>query len=170
MNLLQGEYAPPLRWRRLRRQWLPVAAVLVAALLLNLGALVADYQRQKALAAALKTEQFALAREVLPNGRIQSPERQLRALMNQAQTQAPTRFSALLAAAGKHLPGDAGYVVRSISFDGRAGRLRLEVRASNFKQIQQFREAMKSKAVDAKLLSSSARGQGILARLELSEQ
>ena len=169
LNILQGEFSAPLPWRQIRRQWAPVAVAAAAALLLNFGGLIYHYQAQKQLATELKAEQFALAREALPAGRIQSPERQLRALLNQSQLAEPTRFSALLTRVGPHLKGDTGYAVRSLNFDGRTSVLRLEVRAANFQQIELFRKTMKDNAVSAKLLNSSARGNGVLARLELSE-
>jgi general secretion pathway protein L len=169
MNLLQGAFNTSLQWRQYRREWMPVVAVCIAALLLNFGALVYHYQTQKQLSVDLQAQKYALAREVLPSGRIQSPERQVRAMLNQLQTGGPTRFTALLALVGPHLQGEAGYSVRNITFDGRTSILRLEVRAKNFQQIEQFRAAMKKNAVRAKLLNSSARGEGILARLELSE-
>ena len=70
---------------------------------------------------------------------------------------------------GNDVPHDAGYAVRSLNFDGRTSMLRLEVRAANFQQIELFRKVMKDNSVSAKLLNSSARGKGVLARLELSE-
>ena len=56
-----------------------------------------------------------------------------------------------------------------ISFDGDKGSLRLEVSAPNFQQIEQLRTTLSSGDLNVKMLNSSARDDGYLARLELSE-
>lgn len=168
-TLLQGEFKPPLRLRHHWREWKPVAIVCLAALLLNYGVLLYHYWNAKQRAENLQAEKFALVREVIPTGRISSPERQLRAAMAQQNQSGPTRFGAMLAAIGPVLTGEAGYTVRTLNYDSVAQSLRLEVRTTDFQHIEKFRGQMQERGLQAELLNSSAQGKGILARLELKE-
>jgi general secretion pathway protein L len=168
-NMLQGDFQPPLRWRKYWNDWKLVAAIGLAAVLLNYAVLLYQYANVKATARDLQAEKHTLARKAIPSGKITSPERQLRAALSQLSTSGPTRFGPLLAAVGPALGGESGYTVRTINFDGNAGILRLEVRSRDFQQIEKFRTQMQQRGLQAQLLNSSAQGEGILARLELKE-
>lgn len=168
-NMLQGDFQPPLRWRKYWNDWKPVMAACLAALLLNYGVLLYHYVDVKETASALQAEKFALARKAIPSGKITSPERQLQAALSQRNSARPTNFGAMLVAVGPLLSGKAGYTVRTINYDGGAQSLRLEVRSGDFQDIEKFRTEMQQRGFQAKLLNSSAQGDGILARLELRE-
>jgi general secretion pathway protein L len=168
-TLQQGDFRPPLRWRHYLRLWQPVALVCLAALVMNYGVLLYHYNSVKGTAGQLQAEKYALAREVIPVGKISSPERQMRAAMTQRSSTGPTRFGAMLARVGPALGGESGYTVRTINYDGNNESLRLEVRTRDFQQIEQFRTTLANSGLQAELLNSSAQGQGILARLELVE-
>ena len=75
----------------------------------------------------------------------------------------------MIARVGPALGSEAGYTVRNINYDGGNRSLRLELRANDFQHIEQFRNVMQQRGIEAQLLNSSAQGQGILARLELKE-
>lgn len=169
LDLLQGDYRPPLPWRRYWQQWRPVAAVALAALLVNIGALAFQYFSAKQRALELEQEKYELVREVFPQGRIQSPERQLRAALAQSNAFGPSNFADMIARVGPRLEGKVGYSLRSISFDGNSSVLQIEVRAQTFQQIEQLRSTMEQSRLQARLLSSSAQAEGIVARIEVRE-
>lgn len=168
-NMLQGDFQPPLRWRQYWRDWKPVAVACLAALLLNYVVLLYHYSSVKHTAEELRAEKQALARKAIPTGKITSPERQMRAALTQLSTSGPTNFGSMLATVGPALGGESGYAVRTINYDGSTDGLRLEVRTKDFQQIEQFRNEMQQRGIEANLLNSSAQGEGILARLELKE-
>ncbi len=169
LDLLQGDFRPALSWQRYWQQWKPVAAVGLAALVVNMGALAFEYRAVKERSLQLEQEKYALAREVFPQGRIQSPERQLRAALAQVQSFGPSNFADLVARLGPRLEGKAGYSLRSISYDGNSSTLQFEVRAQSFQQIEQLRSALEQSRLQARLLNSSAIADGIVARIEVKE-
>jgi general secretion pathway protein L len=169
LNLLQGDLRPALRWRHYWHDWKPVAIAALAAVLVNYAVLIYHYSSAREAATVLEAKKYALAREAIPNGKISSPERQLRAALTQLSSAGPSRFGPMIARVGPALGSEAGYTVRNINYDGGNRSLRLELRANDFQHIEQFRNVMQQRGIEAQLLNSSAQGQGILARLELKE-
>ncbi len=169
VNLLQGDFRPALRWRHYWHYWKPVAIAALLALLVNYTALVYHYSSAREASRVLEAKKYELAREVIPSGKISSPERQLQAALAQLSSAGPTRFGPMIAEVGPALGSEAGYTVRNINYEGSNRSLRLELRGNDFQHIEQFRSVMQQRGLDAQLLNSSAQGQGILARLELKE-
>lgn len=167
VNLLQGEFRPSMPWARLWAQWQWVAYAAVIAVALNYSQMFISYLSLKSQSTAMRAEMVEVYRSAVPSGRLHDPVRQMRAAVGQINASGPTGFTRMVQVLGPKLDGKKGFAVRSISYDGNANLIRLEVEAGNFQQVEQLRAGLESSGLPARLINSSAQGEGIVARLEL---
>ena len=166
-DLRQGEFAPQLPLRRWWAVWQQVAVALGVALILKTGLSVADYQALKAEDLQLRQAIQDSYRRVNPRGAVVDVEKQLnRQLAELGAGEQHRAFTPILVT----LLGAAGAVpditLTSVNFSG--GReIRVNLSAPNFQSVEQVREQLGQRALQASLESSNARGDGVVARLRV---
>ena len=166
-DLRQGEFAPRLPLQRWWGIWQQVAVALGVALILKAGLSVADYQSLKAQDLQLRQAIHDSYRRINPRGAVVDVEKQLNRQLAELGAGAEHRVFTpvlvrLLSAAGA-VPD---ITLRSVNFSG--GReIRVNLSAPNFQSVEQVREQLGQRSLQANLESSNARGDGVAARLRL---
>lgn len=168
-NLLQGEFAPRLPFERWWRQWRPVAALLLVALLVHMSAGWLDLRRLQGENVALREEIQSLYREVNPRGAVVDAEKQLRRqLAALGGTSDAAQFSALLEPLGLQLAAQPGAALASLNYSQRNGELRVNLLAPDFAAVERIRSALAEAGLSATLESSSRSGDRVRARLRIA--
>lgn len=165
-NVLQGDFAPPLPWRRWWQQW-RVAALLLVALVAADGLFtLLETSRIRAAEAALQQELVTLFRSAVPQGQLVDPVAQLRAVVTQAggNQQALLPLLTLLAPALQSAP-DAQ--VQSLDFNAENGELQLQIRSGTLAAAEALRGSIQALGLQADLLGSNSDGNGSRSRLRV---
>ena len=166
-DLRQGEFAPQLALKRWWGVWQQVAVALGVALILKTGLSVADYQTLKAEDLQLRQAIQDSYRRINPRGAVVDVEKQLNRQLAELGAGAQHRaFTPVLVT----LLGAAGAVpeitLTSVNFSG--GReIRVNLSAPSFQSVEQVREQLGQRSLQASLESSNARGDGVVARLRV---
>lgn len=167
-QLLQGDYAPRLPYERWWRQWRRVAALLLAALCLQLLSGWLDLRRLQRENIALRSEIQAIYRSVNPRGAVVDAEKQLRRqLQDSGGGDSGAAFSALLAPLGELVAGQEGATLASLNFNRRSGQLRVNLLAANFGAVERIRAGLSAAGLAATLENSSRAGDQVRARLRI---
>jgi type II secretion system protein L len=166
-DLRQGEFAPQLPLKRWWGVWRQVTVALGVALILKTGLSVADYQALKAEDLQLRQAIQDSYRRVNPRGAIVDVEKQLNRQLAElgagAQRRAFTPVLVTLLSAAGAVPH---ITLTSVNFSG--GReIRINLSAPNFQSVEQVREQLGQRSLQASLENSNARGDGVVARLRV---
>ncbi|MEM1114609.1 MAG: type II secretion system protein GspL [Pseudomonadota bacterium] len=170
LNLLQGEFAPQLPLGRWWQQWRAVAAVFAIAFTVQMLATWLDYRQLNAENIALRTAVQDSYREVNPRGAVVDAEKQLRrqleALRGSGQS---SGFVSLMDRVGGVIAKSRGTSITSINYSDRGGEMRLNIVARNFEAVEAIREGIAKAGLRAEMESSSARDDGVRARIRVGE-
>jgi len=171
INLLQGSYAPRLPLRRWWDDWRRVAAVLGLAVGLHLLATWADYAQLDRQNLALRGAIEGSYRQANPRGAVVDPERQLQRQLNELRGGGQgSGFVSLVADVGEVLAANPGTSVASLNYSQRGGEMRLNIIAADYSTVEKIRADIGAAGLEAVLENSSAQGDGVRARLRVSER
>jgi hypothetical protein len=139
------------------------------ALILKTGLSVADYQALKAEDLQLRQAIQDSYRRVNPRGAVVDVEKQLNRQLAElgagAQRRAFTPVLVTLLSAAGAVPD---ITLTSVNFSG--GReIRINLSAPNFQSVEQVREQLGQRSLQASLENSNARGDGVVARLRVAD-
>tara|TARA_A100001388_G_C28437578_1_gene342581 strand:- start:27 stop:461 length:435 start_codon:yes stop_codon:yes gene_type:complete len=137
------------------------------ALILKTGLSVADYQTLKAEDLQLRQAIQDSYRRINPRGAVVDVEKQLNRQLAElgagAQHRAFTPVLVMLLGAAGAVPE---ITLTSVNFSG--GReIRVNLSAPSFQSVEQVREQLGQRSLQASLESSNARGDGVVARLRV---
>lgn len=167
LDLLQGEFAPALPWRRWWWQWRwPVGAV-AAALLLQFGLALGELWWLQAETLELRRQVEATYREVIPRGALVDPEAQLKRQLAGKEQGETLQFVPLLAQVNTALQQVPAAQLAGLTYSGRRGELRLTLEAPRFADVETLRGAIGQQGLNAALVGSSADGERTRARLKV---
>jgi type II secretion system protein L len=170
-NLLQGDYAPRLPLERWWRQWRPVAAMFALAFGLQLVATYTDYLGLQRENLALRGAVEASYRKAYPRGAVVDPEKQLQRQLDAMRGSDQTSgFVSLMAKVGAVIAERPGTSIASINYNDKADEMRMNILAADFEAVEQVRSAINQAGLQAVMESSSARADGVRARLRVGER
>lgn len=170
IDLLQGNLARILPWRRWWDQWRRVAIVLAAVLVVQLIVMGIEHRSLSKQNIALRQQIEAVYRTVEPRGVVNDPELQLKRKVQALQGRQGGAALPLLQQVGTAIKGAAGITVQNLTYSERQGELRLSITAGAFKDIEAVRAAMEKVGLDAQLVGSNADGDKTRAQLRITER
>ena len=171
INLLCGDFAPRLPVGLWWRQWRAVAAVLVAAFVLQLGAAYAEYRSLSAQNSALRSAVQDSYRSVFPTGVVVDAEKQLRRQLDAlGGTGEGSGFVSLMERVGDAISGMPGTTIASINYNDKGGEMRLNIVAADFEGVEKLRSRMNEVGLEAITESSNTKGDRVSARLRVKER
>ena len=171
LNLLQGAYAARLPLQRWWRRWRMVAALLAAALGLQLASTWASYSQLKSANLQLQQQIEGSYRELNPQGRARDYLKALQQQLTAARGSARgVGFVTLLARTGQQLQAGPGLQLTSIHFNEKSAALRLQLLAPDFAAVESLRTRLVAAGLQVQMEHSSKRDQRVRARLQVRAQ
>ena len=167
INLLQGDYALNLPWKKWWKSWQRVALFLLAAIVLQFTVTFVQLEVLEANNVALRAEIESTYRGVVPRGAIMDPERQLRRKVDALKGSGGEGFVSLLAKVGAELAKIEGLSLQSLNYAGKQSEIRLTVLANDFDDVETLRASIEGLGLKAELTGSSADGNKTRARLRI---
>lgn len=171
LNLLCEDFAPRLPLRLWWQQWRAVAAVLVAAFVVQLGTSYAEYRNLSAQNIALRSAVQDSYRSVFPTGVVVDAEKQLRRQLDAlGGTGEGAGFIPLMEQVGAAIAGMPGTTIASINYNDKGGEIRLNIVAADFEGVEKLRSRINEAGLEAVTESSNAKGDRVSARLRVKER
>ncbi len=167
INLLQGEFALGLPWKKWWKHWRLAAVVLASAVVLNLLFSVITLQVLDNRNLALRTEIEQEYRSVVPRGAVMDPVRQLRGRIGDMQGGSGPAFVNLFAGIAKALVQVEGLTIQNINYTERQSELRLTIIANSFDDVETARSNIEKLGLTAELTGTNADGDKTRARLRV---
>jgi len=168
LDLRQGGFAPRLPLGRWWAAWRPVAVAAGVALVLALGADIAEYQRLKAENLALRSAIQSSYRLANPKGAVVDAEKQLdRQIAEFIPTSTGSRFTPMLAAVTSAVAEDDELSISTLNFSASAAEIRLDLTASDYAAVEGLRRRLSNAGFTATLETSSSRNEQVRARLRV---
>jgi general secretion pathway protein L len=153
------------------REWRLPASFLLAAFLAQVGSSYADYRSLDADNERLRLQMDTTYRDVVPQGAISDPEKQLkRKLSGQKSGSNSAGFVVLMEQIGRVVGAQEGALIASVNFTEKVGDVRLNLYAPDFKAVESIRAGLAAKGMEADLENSNAQGEGVRARLKVREK
>jgi len=166
-DLRQGAYAPKLPLTRWWQQWQRVAVALGVALILKTGVSVADYQTLKAQDLHLRQAMQVSYRQVNPQGAVVDIEKQLNRQLAEFGAGTNQRaFTPMLTQLLEAVATVEGILLTSVNYSG-GNALRVNLTAPDFPSVERVQEALRTGTFSVELENSSARREGVVARLSV---
>ncbi len=168
-DLRQGRFAPQLPLGRWWRLWQRVAVAAGVALVLQLGADVAQYQRLKADNTRIRQAIQDSYRQANPRGAVVDVEKQLdRQIAEFNPSSNGLAFTPLLAAITASLAEQGSISLSTLNFSASSGEVRLDLMADDFAAVEALRQLLGRRGLDATLETSSSRDEQVRARLRVA--
>ena len=167
INLLQGDFARSLPWKKWWRHWRIAAYLLLAAIVVQL---LVSYSQIKSLEARnleLRADTERAYRSVVPRGAVMDPERQLRRKLKGLQGASGEGFVSVIAKVSPLLSATDGLVLQSLNYNERQTELRLTILANGFNDVETLRGNIEQAGLRADLTGSNAEGDKTRARLRV---
>lgn len=151
LNLLQGEFLPPLPWRKWWLQSRAVAALAVLALCLHLVyGFVQNYSLREEVV-ALQTQVEQTYRELIPRGKLVDPEKQLQRKVNALKGETGSRFIPMYRGVAEVLWNAGAIRMQAMSFSSKQSEIRMTLVAPSFNDIETLRANIERQHVTAEL-------------------
>lgn len=170
INILQGEFALSLPWKKWWLMWKIVLIAFMAILVVQFAATIFQQQLLASRNLDLRADIEAAYRTVVPRGAVIDPERQLKRKVDQLQNSDGVGFMAGFAKISRVLSALEGISIQSLNYSGRQGELRLTLIANTFEDVETARTNLEKQGLKAELTGSSAEGEKTRARLKVSYQ
>ncbi len=167
LDLRQRDFRPKLPFLKWWITWRRVGFTLALALTFNTALAIADYQMLKAENLVLRKTINESYRRVNPTGSVVDVEKQLdRQLAKFGSGSYRTSFTPVVVEILNSAKNLQGISFNSINYRDD-GDVRLNCYAADFQLVERFRQILSSGNLSAKLESSSASGDGVVARLRV---
>ncbi len=167
INLLQGEYAQKLPWRKWWRTWKVALIVLAAVVVLNILMTFVRIQVLESRNLELRQMTEQAYRSAVPRGAVMQPESQLRRKVEAMRTGGGGGFITLFDRVAVVLSRVEGLELQSINYSGQQNELRLTIIAREFNDVETVRSNLESEGLSAELTGSNADGDKTRARLRI---
>ena len=167
INLLQGDYAPSLPWKKWWQTWKVAALLLVTAVVFQL---VGSYTRLSVLEQnnlELRTEIEQAYRSVVPTGAVMDHEKQLRRKVGAMKGAPDEGFVSILSQIGPVLNAVNGLSLQSLNYNEKQSEVRIIILASNFNDVETARANLEKLGLKAELTGSNIEGDKTRARLRV---
>lgn len=170
INVLQGQFALSLPWKKWWLLWKAVAIAFLVVLAVQFVVTIGQQQLLESRNLDLRADIEAAYRTVVPRGAVIDPERQLKRKVNQLQNSDGVGFIAGFAKVSRVLSALEGLSIQSLNYSGKQGELRLTIVANTFDDVETARANLEKTGLKAELTGSSAEGEKTRARLKVSYQ
>jgi len=171
LNLRQGDFAPRLPLARWWGQWRAVAAVFIAAFVLQLAAVYADYRNLAAENVALRSAVQESYRRAFPEGQVVDAEKQLRRQLDVLRgTTQSSGFVSLVERVGQAVAGMPGTSIATMNYNDSSDEMRMNIVAADFEGVEQLRSRINESGLEAVMESSSSQGDEVRARLRVGKR
>jgi general secretion pathway protein L len=173
LNLLTDSYSPQEANQQNWKVWLPAAAMILLAVIIQYGDAIMAYRHSQSQLAELEAANQALFQQTFPNiKRIVNikaqAEQELLALQKQGGGNS-SLYLRLLYQSGENLAKDQALQVQALEFTN--GILSLHLTGSSIAQIETFKQSMeKTPGIRVNIQSAETGDQGLSAHLDISEQ
>lgn len=168
INVRQGHFAKPLPWQRWWREWRAVAALVLVTLLAYVAVQGLEYRQLSERRQMLSQQIESQYRQVVPQGPMVEPVRQLKRQLAQVQGTDQGRGAVALLNAVLPVVAESGTVeLRNLSFNRDRGELRLQCWAASFEAVEGLRRGLEQAGLAVELINTSADGDGQQARLRV---
>ena len=170
IDLLQGDLARVLPWRRWWDQWRRPAIALAVVLAVQFIVMGVEHRKLNKQNIALRQQMEAVYRSVEPRGVINDPELQLKRKVEALRGRQGGAAMPLLLRVGTALKATPDISVQNLTYSERQGEMRLSITAGSFKDIEAVRLAVEKAGLDAQLVGSNADGDKTRAQLRVTEK
>lgn len=167
MDLLQGDFARALPWKKWWSQWKVVAVFAAVALLVHLVGLFFEVKQLKAENKDYRVAIENVYRQVVPKGAIMDPERQLRKKVNSMKGGSDQSFTAMLDTVSKVLASMGTVDLQLVNYSSKGSEMRITLLTSSFNEVDTIRQNLEAKGIRAELAGSTNDGGKTRARLKL---
>jgi general secretion pathway protein L len=167
IDLLQGDFAPSLPWKKWWQQWKWVVVILGAVILLKLVTGFAEIQLLEARNIELRGEIEKSYRSVVPKGAVLDPERQLRRKVNNMKGSSGEGFVSEFNRVAMVLAKIEGLQLQSLNYTAKNSEIRVSVLANDFDAVETARSNLEQVGLKAELTGSSNEGGKTRARLRI---
>lgn len=170
INLCQGEFSQRLPVERWWKDWRNLVATAAACFVVYVGVMVFQVRTLERENLAVRQEIEQVFRAAMGPGRMTNPEVQLRQAVSEVQpaSAAGRLVTPLLEDLLPTLATD-DTTVRSIAYAANSGEINLSVQAGAFSSIENLRERIAARGLQAEVLSASAQGDVHSARLRIRQ-
>jgi general secretion pathway protein L len=168
INLLQGEFAPKIPWKKIWKQWRKTTFIVTAAILVQFVYAITDYQLAKRNDVKLRQQIEQTYRQAVPAGNMLEPVRQLKRKLANYNTTNSSHFIPVLSDVGSELAKNPSLQLQGLNYSEQKNSLQLTLLADNFNSVETLRTALEGKGLEAKLSSSNAEGEKVRARLQIT--
>lgn len=169
LDLLQGQFARVLPWRRWWREWRWPAQALALAVVVQFAVAGVQHYRLQQQNLNLRQQVEQTYREIEPRGVVANPELQLRRKVEALQGRQGGGLMPVLQQVGGALTGVNGVTLNNITYSERQGEVRINLSAASFKDVETVRGAIAAKGLKAQLVGSNADGEKTRAQLRITE-
>ena len=170
IDLCQGDFSQRLpieRWWKLWQSVVIFAGVCVAA---YVGTLLFEIHTLGRENLKIRQQIEAVARSVIPQGRIVDPEKQLNNLLRQSQpVDQSVSVISLLAVALPQITQEPSVQVKGISFASESGELNFSIQADSFSAFESLSQNLRNQGLNAETSSFNAQGNVQTARLRVTK-
>ncbi|GAB1258611.1 hypothetical protein NBRC116494_31130 [Aurantivibrio plasticivorans] len=169
VDLRQGSYARQLPFKRWFKEWRPVAILGAVALFAFVAVNVAQIQVLDSKRAKLMAQGVEVYRQVVPEGRVQDPEKQLKRKVAEFET--TPNAGSLMEFYSKVAPliaNNNDISLRSLRYTNQTGDLQLTLEASSYGSVVSLSDAINSTGLQARLQNTSQQGGQQQARMIVS--
>lgn len=167
INLLQGEYAPSLPWKKWWKTWKASAVMVLVAIVVNILFSVIALQVLDSRNYQLRAETERVYRSVVPHGAVMRPAQQLRRKVEELGGGGGERFMPLLERTAKVLTAVNGVELQTLNYSEKQSELRLTILANGFNDVETVRANLEKAGLVAELGGTNAEGSKTRARLRI---
>jgi general secretion pathway protein L len=170
IDLCQGEFSQRLPFERWWKTWRSIALFAGACTALYLGALFFEIFTLNRDTVSLRQQIEASTRNVITQGRITDPERQLNTLLKQLQPAASSsgRVMELLAIILPEVGKVPSVSIKAIAYSADASELNLSVQADSYATFETLAGNIRGHGLNAEVQSANAQGNVQTARLRIT--
>jgi len=170
IDLCQAEFSQRLPLERWIKLWRNVGILALVTLVVYVGVLGFHIYKLNKQNLQLRQQMESTYRSVVPNGRVNDPEKDLRIKLQQLQPKGESgsvidMFAGVLPV----ITSNSDVTVKVISFSADTGEMSINVQAHSFNSIDALRQAIALQGFTAELLTANAQGDVNTGRLKITK-
>lgn len=171
IDLCQGEFSQRLPIERWWKLWKSVVIFAGVCIAVFLASSLYEIHRLGKENMAIRQQIESSARQVITQGRLQDPEKQLTILLRQMEpAQKTASVMELLAIALPAIAELPTVQVKGIAYASEMAELNINIQADSFSTFETLSNNIKAKGLSAELLSVNVQGNAQTARLKINKQ
>lgn len=167
-NLLKGKFARTIQWQAMLMPWRWVLLFAVVLFAGYTSLTILQNTQLDSQIAAIKVQTQQVARQVIPQGKIVDPEKQLnRELQRINRSGSSKRVIDLINTVGKTLAENSIKNLSAMNYEGNTHSLYLDLLVNNYDSLQKMMDAINSNGLKTELQNSNAQGDKLRVRLKV---